>query len=191
MKVLRYLVAACFVLGLTGVASAFQFKVLDPSVSQTTFPAVNVGGANPITFFSCAGTGITGDGCFGLGYAGEDGTLTSFQGTINSPIALPDSTDSSSICPSGGQGTFTDAFSVVNCSISNNVITIDLSGAPGITGPALFFLVEDGVPAGDFLDGQTYGSFTVSTTPEPSSLLLALSSLGPLGYAIRRRRKSA
>jgi hypothetical protein len=193
MKITRCLKIAIVLLGLTGVARAITFRVLDPSGPQTDFPAVNVGGANPvITFYEQCFTFDATDpgGCFGVVNT-TNNVLTSFEATIDSPITLADSTDSSSICPTDGQGGLPNSFSTVSCSILNNVITIDLSGAPGIQGKSFFYLVETGIPADDFLPDETYGSFSVTAAPEPSSIWMALTGLAPLGYALRRRRGTA
>ena len=195
MKITRFLTLAIALLGLSGISRAVTFRVLDPPGPQSVFNAANVGGPNAIPGFyqQCfTFTAANPGGCYGV-INTTTSVLTSFEGTIDSPISLPDSDDSSSICPTDGQGSLSNSFSVVGCSISNNVITVDLSGAPGIQGLSFFYLVETGIPAADFLSGNTYGSFTVTAaaTPEPASLWMALTGLAPLGYALRRRRRGA
>jgi hypothetical protein len=188
MKVLRYLVAACFVLGLTGVANAFQFKVLDPATMEGSAPIVTQQGT-PISFsfYQCppsidpSGTDTT-LGCFAL-VNGTASPITSFSATITASSSLP-----SVSCPSGGDFGLSQAFTVESCLVTGDSLIVNFSGGDVATNSTLW-IIEDGVDDSEFDPGA--GTFTLNPTPEPSSFLLALSSMGPLGYLVRRRRKSS
>jgi hypothetical protein len=185
MKILRYVVLSVLALGLTGVANATNFRLLDPTGSQGNFPAINPTGSNPFSFYDC--TFITGDGCFG---AVNDTAfnITSFSATITANVPI-----SSLDCP-------TDAFSGLNsaftdapiCTFSGDTMTVVFSGGPGVAPGSTIWITEDDIPDSDFDPGA--GSFTVTTaaaTPEPSSIWMALTGMGSLGYLLRRRRGSS
>lgn len=188
MKFLRCLVLSCFALGLTGIAHAFTFSVLDPTGQQANLPLITVTGTPiPFSFYQCppfidpTGTNTT-LGCFGAAN-GTAVPITSFSATITATSPLP-----SVSCPSGGAFGLSQAFSIESCAVSGDTLTVDFAGGDVLPGSTLWIL-EDGVDVSDFPPGA--GTFTLNPTPEPSSLWLALTGVGPLGYAIRRRRKSA
>ena len=181
MKILRYVVMAVLILGMSGVANAFQFSVLDPSGGQTSFPLVTPGSTFQFSFFDCPAN-ITGDGCFAV-FNNSPDILTSFTATFEATTAI-----TSPDCPNVGQGSLFSAFSITNdCSSSGDTMTVDLTGSPGIQPFSTFWLVESGLPDTDFVENA--GTATVNTTPEPSSIWLALTGMSSLGYALRRRRK--
>lgn len=182
MRIFRYVIVAALMLGLSGVARAFTFQVLDPSGSQDSFPTINIGGPNPFTFYDCEV--VSGSGCFGF-VNNTSSYISSFQATI----VVDGTIGSDPSCPTTSSGAYTSAFSVVDtCSVTGNTINVALSGAPGIAPGALIWIVETGIPDSEFDPGA--GNFTVGTTPEPSSIWMALTGLGSLGYVVRRRRGS-
>jgi len=180
MKILRYAMMAVLILGISGVAHAFQFTVLDPSGGQTSFPFVTPGVPFQFSFFDCPAF-ITGDGCFAA-FNNTPDVLTNFTATFTATTAItnPD-------CPNIGQGSLFSAFSITNnCSSSGNTMTVTLTGSPGIQPNSTFWLVESGLPDSDFLDNA--GTATVGVTPEPGSIWMALTGITSLGYAVRRRK---
>jgi len=185
MKIFRYLMMAVLTLGISGAAHAFQFTVLDPSGSQPTFPALNVNGPNPFTFYDCEV--VSGDGCFGF-VNNTNSYVTAFQATITFTGSISDPTPD---CPTTGQGPlYPSAFSIVDtCSLSGNTINVALSGTPGIAPGTLIWIVETGIPDDQFPEDA--GTFTVTLAPEPSSIWMALTGISSLGYAVRRRRRNS
>lgn len=183
MKMFRYVVLAVLALGFSGVANATNIRVLDPSGPQGSLPAIDPTGPNPFTFFSC--TFITGDGCFGAANLTDD-NITSISFTITTIATAPPIT--SLDCPtdffSGLPAAFTNA---PVCTFTDDSMTVTFSGGTGLEPGHNLFITEDDIPAGDFADDA--GSFTVTTTPEPSSIWMALTGIGSLGYVVRRRRK--
>jgi hypothetical protein len=186
MKILRYVLMAALVLGISGVANAFQFSVLDPSGPQPTFPPLNVNGPNPFTFYDCEV--VSGDGCFGF-VNNTSFFITSFQATITFTGSISDPDPE---CPTTGQGPlYPSAFSIVDtCSLSGNTINVALSGTPGIAPGTLIWIVETGIPDDQFPENAGNFTVTAAPTPEPSSIWMALTGISSLGYAVRRRRKS-
>lgn len=193
MKLLRYFIAAVLVLGLTNVANAITFKVLDPSGSQPGYPSlppIDMTGPNVFSFYTCS-VFPSEEGCFGA-YNDSPNVITSFSATITAnpgvSLGTPD-------CPTvnnvGGEPG--SAFTAnITCSLSGDLttgetLTVLFTGGSVDPGSSIW-IVDSDIDPGDF--GPNAGSFSVATTPEPSSLLLALSGMGPLGYLIRRRRKS-
>jgi hypothetical protein len=173
---------AVLVLGLSGVARAFTFQVLDPSGPQGSFPSVNISGPNPFSFYDCTSV-VTGDGCFGF-VNNTTLDITSFTATITADVPITNAS-----CPTTGQAGNPNAFSVVDtCSASGDTITVALSGSPGILPGTLIWIVETGLPDSDF--GPDAGTFSVTAaaTPEPGSIWMLLSGTGALGYVVRRRR---
>ena len=185
MKILRYVLMAILILGVSGVARAFTFEVLDPSGPQPSFPPLNVNGPNPFTFYDCEV--VSGDGCFGF-VNNTNSYISSFQASITFTGTIPID-EQTAICPTAGQGpNYPSAFSVVDtCSLTGNTIDVALSGTPGIAPGTLIWIVETGIPDEQFPDNA--GNFTVVATPEPSSIWLALSGTGAFAYVLRRRRR--
>lgn len=188
MKSLRYLVAAALLLGVSSIANAFTFQVLDPNKPLKNAPVItSFNTAIDFSFYQCpsfidpSGTDIT-LGCFAA-VNGTDANIGSFSATISStkPMSPVD-------CSTDGAYGLSGAFTEDSCSLSADDLTLtaDFSGgdiAPGST----IWLVEDGVSIKDFK--KDAGSFSVAATPEPSSIWLGLSGLGSIGYALRRRRR--
>ena len=182
MKILRYAMMAVLILAISGVAHAFQFTVLDPPGGQDSFPFVVPGSTFQFSFFDCPSF-ITADGCFAVLNNSPD-VLTTFTATFTAtvPITNPD-------CPNISQGALNSAFSTpLVCTSSGDTMTVALTGGPGIQPNATFWLIETGLPDSDFLENA--GTATVNTTPEPSSIWMALTGITSLGYVVRRRRKA-
>lgn len=184
MKILRFALMAVLVLGISGVAHAFQFGVLDPPGGQPGFPFVTPGTPFQFSFYDCP-VFITADGCFAALNDTND-ILTSFTATFTAtvPITNPD-------CPDLSQDNMghplTNAFSnSIQCTSSGDTMTVILTAPPGINPGATFWIIENGLPDSDFLDNA--GTATVGVSPEPSSIWMALTGLSSLGYVVRRRR---
>ncbi len=193
MKMFRYVVMAALLLGLSGVARAFTFQVLDPSGAQGSAPNVGPGSSVTFGFYSCPAFISNEDGCFDAVNVSPD-VLTSFTATIQTidPLTIADPKDPSANCPTSytpvGASTLTNAFSDVDtCTGSGKTITIALSGTPGVAPGHTLWIVESGIDPSEFT--ATAGTFTVGMTPEPSSIWMALSGTGALGYLVRRRRR--
>jgi hypothetical protein len=180
MKMFRYFVLAVLVLGLSGAAHAVSFRLLDPSGTQPTFPGIDVTGTNPFSFYDCVV--VSADGCWGA-VNNTSATITSFSATITADVPL-----TSLDCPTddtlGLPSAFTDA---PVCNFAGDTMTVVFSGGPGVLKGSTIWIVETGLPDTDFEPDA--GSFTVTTAPEPNSIWMALTSLGPLGYVVRRRRR--
>lgn len=200
MKFLRYFVVAGLILGAAGVASATKFQILDPSLPVESY-AVDISAGVPFTldFGTCptvySSSPFDAKGC-AEAINESDVTFTSLDltFTISPPINI------SLTCLS-------NAFTV-SCSYdpSTGVYTLDFStaGFSGCSGHQHNDGDDDyddpvcGIAPGGqiwFLeDYSAPGSFPttdgIANAPEPSSLWLALSSLGPLGYVVRRRRRN-
>lgn len=184
MKVLRYLILACFVLGLTSAANAFKLGVLDPQ-DPNPFP-VEPGVPFPVQFFGDCPSVLGGpdSGCFFAINNSSTVSLTSIE------ITFPDNSGTS------GQPVTCDVtnplslFTDSTCSLSGGVYTLDFFGGPGIAPGGQFSLVEDCDANGDCVPPDDFPLATaVANAPEPSSIWMALSGMGSLGYVLRRRRK--
>jgi hypothetical protein len=190
MKVFRYLIAACLVLGLTGVANATIFRVLDPTGPEGSLPPINLNGPNDFSLYTC--TAFSAASCFGafnplpqtLSLASFTASLTANPGV---DLGTPD-------CPTGTFDSVDSAFSAnITCTVTGdittgetlNVVFTDGSVAQG----GNLWIVSDDLAPGDF--AADAGMFTVTVTPEPSSIWMALTGLGSFGYVVRRRRKVA
>lgn len=196
MKITRCLTMATVLLGLTGVARAITFHVLDPTGFPPGGNITQFGAPVDFSFYSegCPtepGSGV--EGCFDA--VNDTGSvITSFSATITSNTALPTDPTTGQLeldCPTDTYAGLT-SFSVnITCSIAPSVsgtgdtITVSFAGG-GIQPYSALWIIEEGAPAEDF--DTDAGSFTVGTTPEPSSLWMALTALVPLGYGLRRRR---
>ena len=189
MKVFRYVMMAVVILAMSGVAHAITFKVLDPAGSQGSLPPIDTSGSNPFSFYTCTVFPAE-KGCFGA-FNGSPNTITSFSATIKAnPGVDLGSLDCPTEASDGLPSAFTDA---PTCNLSGDIstgeiITVTFDGGPGVVPGHNIWIVETEIdPAG--FDANA-GSFAVTTTtPEPSSIWLALTGLGPFGYALRRRRR--
>jgi len=191
MKILRYLIAAVLVLGVSGIAHAFTFGGLDPQ-DPNPFP-VTPGQPFTIQFYADCPSVLSGDpdnndpnaGCFFLINNSTTQTITSLQVTF--PDNGPGGTD--------GQNVYCIAstlFTESNCSLSNGVYTVDLyqGTGTGVTPGEQFVLIENCDANGDCVPPADFPEATViANAPEPSSIWMGLSSLGSLGYLLRRRRR--
>ena len=197
MKIFRYALLAALMLGVSGIARATIIHVLDPSGFQMNVPAVTddpTSDSVSITFNDCP-SNIGGDGCFRIDNNSSQ-TITSLTVTISAttalgaPIALP--TVGGTMCDTGSLSGLNGAFDVApasDCQTNGNTLSFTFSGTPGIPPQGFLLIVESGISDADFQNNA--GTATVTVTPEPSSLLLALTGMGPLGYIVRRRFKAA
>lgn len=192
MKITRFLTIAMVLLGLTGVARAITFRVLDPSGSQPFAPNVTQFGVPlPFSFYSddCPGGA---EGCFDA--VNHTGTvITSFSATFVTNTLLPQSDLDSIDCPTGPFGGLASFSNNITClgtaSATNDSFTVTFDGG-GVQPFSSFWIVEEGIPASDFNDPA--GTFTVGgAVPEPGSLWMLLTGLAPFGYALRRRGGAA
>jgi hypothetical protein len=187
MKILRYLMVAILIVGMSGVAraSGFSWNLQDPT--STDFPFfVLVPGQTSFSFgFANCDlplNGVVYTGCaVGLNLTGQ--TLT----TIGFNFANANGLDGAPAdCTS-------DAFSDISCGPpSNDVYSLTFnddcgSKTCGIPDDHFFVILENGLPGGDFPDVAG----VANPTPELSSIWLALSGMGSLGYLVRRRRKTS
>jgi hypothetical protein len=183
MKILRYVVMVALLLGISGVAHAFQITVLDPPNADSPFFLIQPGVPFSFSFATCNVTvdDVNYTGC-ALGFNDSKETLTNFTlGFDNAPVL-----DGAEITCSS------NAFSDINCGLTSDQGEYALnfedacgSDTCGILPFHFVVLLENAVPGADFpnVDG-------IANTPEPGSIWLALSGLGSAGYLIRRRRKT-
>ena len=186
MKSFRYVMLAVLVLGLSGIAGATTFRVLDPTGSQGPLPAINLDGSNPFTFYSPCVPFPSEDGCFGA-YNDSPYTITSISLTITDPD--PTNPLSPLDCPTDSVGGTPSAFTNAPvCDLLGNTMIVTFSGGSGVGPGNTIWIAETGEPGSDFPADEP-GSFTVTATPEPSSIWMALTGMGSLGYVVRRRRR--
>lgn len=185
MKILRYLMMAILVVGMSGVAHAagFSWNLQDPPTSDSPFFQVLPGVPFSFGFASCSEVegGITYTGC-ATGQNVSDVYLTSFQFSFENSLGSATPT-----CLSEG-------FTALACGLSTDGTEYVLSfaadcvpGKPCGIAPGSFFQVfENATDGPDFPDVAG-----VANAPEPSSIWLALSGMGSLGYLVRRRRRAS
>ncbi|HEY1578947.1 MAG TPA: PEP-CTERM sorting domain-containing protein [Terracidiphilus sp.] len=184
MKILRYLLMASMTLGISGVAHGFSWNLQDPTGSS--FVQVLPGVPFAFSFADCnvVEGNITYTGCANGQNISTTETLTSFDFTFANTAALG---GASPDCVS-------DSFAVLTCSLSpdNSEYVLSFDCAPnttcGIAPGGLFNLYENAVPGSQFPD---VNGLAAGNTPEPSSIWLALSGMGSLGYLVRRRRRAS
>lgn len=190
MKIFRYAMMAVLIAGLSGLARASTFQVLDPTGSQPDAPVIHVGDlGNPISFSFYDCTAFNGSGCF-TATNGTPNYLSTFSATITFTGAPPADFG----CPTTGVGTLDDAFPrIETCNLSTDAITgistitVDFSGGDVAPGHSIW-IVENGISDAAFAPDA--GTFTVTAaTPEPGSIWLALTGMSSLGYVARRRFK--
>jgi uncharacterized protein (TIGR03382 family) len=186
MKILRYVLMAVLILGVSGAAHAFTWTLNDPPPPPLSgfIPITQTGVPILFDFVNCSfmSGAITYKGCAEFQNQTND-TLTNFQFTFEDPTdvlggATPNCTS--------------DSFSVVTCSLvggDNYVIAFNCNPGTvcGIVPQGVFNVYEDAV------DGSMFPNVTVvpNATPEPGSIWLALSGMGSLGYLVRRRRRTS
>lgn len=190
MKVLRYLIAAMLLVGLTGVANATIFRVLDPTGPEGSLPQLNFNGTNDFSLYTCSE--FSADSCFGaFNPLPQAVSLASFTATLTAnpgvDLGTPD-------CPTGTFDSVASAFSAnVICTVTGNVTTGETLHVTFTDGSVAqggnLWIVSDDLPPGDF--AADAGTFSVTTTPEPGSIWMALTGLSSFGYIVRRRRKIA
>ena len=186
MKILRYLMMAVLTLSMSGIAHAvgFSWNLQDPDL--TSFPTAIPGVPFAFGFASCNRT--IGDvdylGCANIGNGEPLGgqKLTSFEFTFENTPALNGATPS---CVS-------DSFAVLTCSLVGDEYVLAFNCDPsdascGIAPQTSVTVLESFVDGPDFPDVVGVANFT----PEPSSIWLALSGMGSLGYLVRRRRRAS
>ena len=180
MKILRYLMMAILIVGMSGVAHAagFSWNLQDPDTPG--FFSVTPGVPFTFQFADCGFDigGITYTGCALGQNSSATETLTSFQFTIPTTLGAPD-------CVS-------NEFAVVSCGLSSDgseyVLAFECDPSNptcGIAPKGIFSVFENAVDGSAFPEVAGVAN---ATTPEPSSILLALSGMGSLGYLVRRRR---
>lgn len=187
MKIFRFVVVAGLMLGLAGMARATTVRVLDPSGSQAKSPDLyTLGTPVEFSFYACPSfvTDTTSDptGCFSA-VNDTDSVITDFSATIVAKTDVPVGLS----CPTGGDYGLTQGFAAATCSASGDTMTFDFTGGdvdPGST----IWIIEDGMDDSDFK--KNAGTFTVTSTPEPSSIWFALTGMSSLGYVVRRRFKT-
>lgn len=189
MKFLRYVTMAVLILGLSGVAHAFQTSVLDPQ-DPNPFP-VEPGVPFTVQFFddcpSVYGAG-TPSGCFFAINNSPTVTLTSLL--LVFPDNGPGGTDGQT--PFCATTSKLSLFDHSDCSLTNGVYTLDFYGGSGIAPGQQFALVEGCDINGDCVPAADFPLVTaVAMTPEPSSIWMVLSGMGSLGYLLRRRRRGS
>jgi hypothetical protein len=187
MKILRYVVMAVLILGISGIshAAGFSWNLQDPPPPPLSgfIPITQTGAPILFDFVDCSfmGGGITYKGCAEFQNQTND-TLTNFQFTFENSPALGGLTPN---CVS-------DSFAVVTCGLVGSEYVIDFDCAPGtvcgIVPQGVFNLYEDALPGSQFPDVTVVPT---AATPEPSSIWLALSGMGSLGYLVRRRRRAS
>jgi hypothetical protein len=190
MKILRYLMMAILIVGMSGVAHAavgFTWNLQDPTGSS--FVQVLPGVPFAFSFDTCIaveGTpSVTYTGCANGQNISPTDTLTSFEFTFSNIPAL---NGEAPACVS-------DSFAVLSCSLVGDeyILSFNCPAVPdpihpcGIAPNGLFNIYENALPGSDFPDVAGVANFT----PEPSSIWLALSGMGSLGYLVRRRRRAS
>lgn len=173
---------AILTLGISGIAHAagagFSWNLQDPAGSS--FVQVVPGVPFTFSFADCnvVLAGITYTGCAN-GQNVSTETLTSFEFSFDNTA--------------GGLGTpscVSDSFAAITCNLVGNEYEIAYVCIPGTdcgVGPGkLFNVYENALPGSQFPDVTGVANFT----PEPSSIWLALSGMGSLGYLVRRRRRA-
>lgn len=186
MKILRYVLMAVVALGISGVAHAFQFSVLDPQ-DPNPFPVVP-GVPFSVQFFPDCPTVLGGpdSGCFFAINNSPTTILTSLQ--ITFPDNGPGGTDGQNVfCPTTNT---LSLFGNASCTLSDGVYTLLFTGGKGIIPGQTFALVEDCDQNGDCVPPANFPIATAvaNATPEPSSIWMALTGISSLGYVVRRRR---
>src|ERR1700759_1575173 len=185
MKIFRYVVMAAVVLGMSSVAHAFSWNLQDPP-DGGFFAVTQTGTPFSFTFEDCSFViGCTHyKGC-PEGQNQTNETLTSFLFTFDSNSALQSS-------PQGPTpDCISDSFAVVTCSLVGSQYVISYVCDPGtvcgIAPDGVFNIYEDAVAGSMFPEVDAIAN----PTPEPSSIWLALSGMGSLGYLVRRRRRTS
>jgi hypothetical protein len=185
MKILWLLVVvAAMLAGISGIAKAdpVDYKIggLDP-LAGPGFAIVVPNQPFPLTFVNdCALFGLSDDGCF-FGFNASSTTLTTLDIIVpNNSVLAGQPVD----CVTTGLFSNESCTGPTDGSDTGEYI-LDFSGGTGIGAWDYFIIFEDGVPAADFPTGNA----VVNATPEPSSIWLALSGTGALGYLVRRRRR--
>jgi hypothetical protein len=186
MRVLRFLALVAVTCIFTGLANAadFHMRVLDPPPpSYPTFPIFTTPFA--VTFTPCVAgelpDGNTAEGCFaGHNESGQD--WNNLQITFMNNAALASQT------PNCATGPSDDIFSNINCILTPDNSAYILSFSNGdISNGDFFFITEDGVDPAAFGTGTA----VVMMTPEPASVVLALSGAMLFGLLLYTERRSA
>ena len=180
MKILRYAMVAILLLGIGNAAHAFSWNLQDPDL--TSFPTALPGVPFAFDFASCDRTvgGTEYFGCANIGNGSTTERLTSFQFTFENTPLLDGATPS---CVS-------DSFAVLTCGLVGDTYVLAFQCDPndpscGIAPGSSVTILESFVDGPEFPDVNGVANFT----PEPSSIWLALSGMGSLGYLVRRRRR--
>jgi hypothetical protein len=185
MKILRYVMMAVLALGISGIAHAagagFSWNLQDP---PSSFPTVLPGEPFQLIFDTCNRpvNGIDYLGCANIGNGSTTENLTSFEFTFENSPALGGAAPS---CVS-------DSFAVLTCNLVGNEYILAFNCDPsdpscGIAPGHSVTVLESAVDGADFPVVNGVANFT----PEPSSIWLALSGMGSMGYLVRRRRRSS
>jgi len=186
MKILRYVLMVVMILGVSGAAHAFSWNLQDPPPPPLSgfIPITQTGVPILFDFVDCSFMSgpITYKGCAEFQNQTND-ILTSFEFTFENTPALGGATPN---CVS-------DSFAVVTCSLVGSEYVIDFDCTPGsvcgIVPQGVFNVYEDALPGSQFPDVTVVPNATA--TPELSSIWLALSGMGSLGYVVRRRRRAS
>jgi hypothetical protein len=185
MKILRYLMMAILVVGISGVAhaSGFSWNLQDPDL--TSFPTALPGVPFAFDFASCDRTigGTTYLGCANIGNGSTTEKLTSFEFTFE---------DTTGILNGAPPACVSDSFAVLTCNLVGDEYVLAFQCDPndpscGIAPGSSVTVLESAVDGPSFPDVNGVANFT----PEPSSIWLALSGMGSLGYLVRRRRRAS
>jgi len=189
MKIFRYLLMAVLALGISGIAHAagagFSWNLQDPTSTDSPFFILHPGDhAFSFGFITCSIPfgGVVYTGC-AVGFNDTGETIE----TINFNFANANGLNGAPV------NCLSDAFSDLNCNLSSDssqyfLSFVDDCGSStcGIPDDHFFVILENGLPGGDFPDVAG----VANPTPEPSSIWLALSGMGSLGYLVRRRRRA-
>jgi len=188
MKIFRYMLMAVLILGMSGAfrasAAGFSWNLQDPVPGP--FFDVTPGVPFSFTFLTCDQTvgGIEYFGCANGRNTSTTDTLTTIQFSFANTPVLQGFT---------GANCISNAFSDISCALTNNGTQYELifndacgSSTCGIAPGGIFNIYENAVDGSEFpeVDG-------IANAPEPSSLWLALSGMGSLGYLVRRRRTAS
>lgn len=185
MKILRYVLMSALILAVSGIAHAagagFTWNLQDPP--DPSFPTALPGVPFTLVFASCDRTidNVEYLGCANIGNGSPTQNLTSFEFTFQNSPALGGAAPS---CIS-------DSFAVLTCSLVGNEYLLEFTCDPsdascGILPGHSVTVLESAVDGPDFPTVTGVANFT----PEPSSIWLALSGMGSMGYLVRRRRRN-
>jgi len=185
MTKFRFLFALVLVCGFCGAAKAdpldFNARIQDP---PTSFPTYDITTSTFDVIFgaSCPSDASDATGCFS-GDNETGATITSIELIFPDTIGL----DGQPVgCTTSEPLTL---FATATCSLSpdNSTYTLDFSGGVGIAPGVLFTIAETGADPDAFGDGD-YATATLSSVPEPGSVVLLGTGAAFVGVFLVGRR---